>query len=285
MIGSSSREDSPTATATVRRKGSRPGIRFLARGQIFEASSRMEMSSDSSLYINGQGLIKLADGSGWAIVPYQQDLAAQLKSYHGSDAAWSYNSKDTAYEEIGNAVIPAARVVGQSSLSMHTERMTFNRSPEDLTWLRVVSPPNGVKVLLPPAQHKLISNQQNNEKERAKTRDESPPTSHDSEVASSVVSSSFLESVWNKVSPMKGNESNSHFQLSAPSQNLWQQEQTKIQHTAPIIPCGMVVPVESWEVSTNSKVRLLYLCDIYEGCSCIPNHVCHSFPEPFCSFV
>jgi hypothetical protein len=272
MIGSSTREDSPTAT--VRRKGNRTGVRFLARGQFFEASSRIEMSSDSSLYINCQGLIKLADGSGWAIVPYQQDLVTQLKSYHGSVTAWSDNSKDIiAYEEIGNAVIPAARVVGHSPLSMHTERTMSNKTHQDLIWLRVASPPNGIKVLLPSTQHKLISNQHINEKECAKTRDESPPTSHDSEVASSVVSSSFIESVWNKVSPMKGNESNSHFH-SAHSQNLWQQQQTQNQHAVPIIPCGMVVPVESWEVSTNSKVRFS-LCDFIE--SLVYSKPCPSF--------
>ena len=268
MIGSMSGENSPTAMAG--RKGSQPGVRLLARGQIFEASRRIEVSSDSSLYTNGQGLLKLADGSGWAIVPYQHDLMAQLKTLHAHDAAWFENAEDVAaYEEIGNAIIPAVRTVGQPSLPKQTERNSSDWSMEDIIWLRIANPPNGIKVLLPPTQHKSISNQQINENEpRAKTlknrggRDESPVTSHDSDVASSAFGSSFFDSVWTRVSPVKEKEKTLHFQHGASTQKLRQQQQPQRQQTVPVIPCGMVVPVEPWDVSTSPKVRVFSPCDI-----------------------
>lgn len=266
-------EISPTATAG--RKGSRPGVRFLPKGQIFEASRRESMFSDSSLYTNGQGLIKLADDSGWVIVPHQEDLMAQLKSYHGNDGF--ENAKDiAAYEEIGSALIPAARSVERLTLSKQTERNSSDWSLEDIMWLRVVT--NGIKVLLPPTQHKSISNQQTNEKEsHVKTRDDSPSTSHDSEVASSVVSGSFFDSVWTRVSPMKERERNLHFQHG-------QQQQPQRQQKVPVIPCGMVIPVEPWDVSTNSKVREFSPCD-FMVLLCIYNHVCRSPAEAFRSSV
>lgn len=292
MIGSMSGENSPTAMAG--RKGSQPGVRFLARGQIFEASRRIEVSSDSSLYTNGQGLLKLADGSGWAIVPYQQDLMVQLKSLYAHDAAWFENAKDVAaYEEIGNAIIPTARTVGRPSLPKQTERNSSDWSMEDIIWLRVANPPNGIKVLLPPTQHKSISNQPIHENEhRAKTpkdrggRDESPFTSHDSDVASSAVGSSFFDSVWTRVSPMKEKEKTLHFQHGASTQNLsrQQQPQRQGQQTVPIIPCGMVVPVEPWDASTSPKVRLFSPCD-FSVLLCILNHVLCSPSETFCSSV
>ena len=229
-----------TSKSIVGRTGNRSGSRLLARGQIVEASCRMQISSDSSLYTNGQGLIKLADGSGWAIVPYRDDLMTQLKNYHGNDASWLESSNDiVAYEEIGNATIP-------------TERNPSDRSRDGIIWLRVAHPP-GVKVLLAKSKSNLNTN--NNNESRTKTNekggshDESPSSSH-SEVASSVASS-FFDSVWSRVSPLK--EKNP--QNDAPSQNpnFRQQQQAKRQ-TIPTIPRGMVVPVEPWDVSTSSNV-------------------------------
>ena len=78
MIGSSSADSSPSS-AGMSRKSQR--IRFLARGQFFEASNRMENTDAASLYTNGQGLIKLADGSGWVIIPHHQDLVTQYENF------------------------------------------------------------------------------------------------------------------------------------------------------------------------------------------------------------
>ena len=254
MIVSMSGEN--TSTAMAGRKGNRPGLRLLAKGQVFEASRRMEISSDSCLYTNGQGLIKLADGSGWAIVPYQDDLMAQLKSYHGNDTSWLECAKDTiaAYEEIGNALI-------QQTLSIQIDRNLSDQSREGIIWLRVAHPPNGVKVFL--SKSNSSNRRKNDTESRGKTIEEggshvkSPSSSH-SEVASSVASSSFFDSVWSRVSPIKEKEKNLR----------QQQQQPERQRTIPLIPCGMVVPVEPWDVGTSSQVRALSSCGNLM-CSCV----------------
>lgn len=86
MIGSSSADSSPSSLG-INRKGQR--IRFLARGQFFEASNRMESTDAASLYTNGQGLVKLADGSGWVIIPHHQDLVAQYEDFLVSTSRFS----------------------------------------------------------------------------------------------------------------------------------------------------------------------------------------------------
>jgi hypothetical protein len=115
---------------------------------------------------------------------------------------------------------------------------------------------------------------------------ESPFTSHDSDVASSAVGSSFFDSVWTRVSPMKEKEKTLHFQHGASTQNLsrQQQPQRQGQQTVPIIPCGMVVPVEPWDASTSPKVRLFFPCD-FSVLLCILNHVLCSPSDMFCSSV
>eukprot|EP00804_Cyclotella_cryptica_P017358 CCRYP_020899-RA/>CCRYP_020899-RA protein AED:0.46 eAED:0.46 QI:0/-1/0/1/-1/1/1/0/99 len=98
----------------------------------------METTDAASLYTNGQGLIKLADGSGWVIIPHHNDLVAQYQNFRGG----SVDAHEIlAYEEIGDATI-------------HNHVPTFNRlTPPDRTnlsstnvkqsdqsviWLRVV---------------------------------------------------------------------------------------------------------------------------------------------------
>lgn len=232
------------------------------------------MTDDSSLYTNGQGLIKLADGSGWAIVPHRDDLMAQFKNYHGGG---DHVHEMAAYEEIGNAVIP---LVGHPrSQHLHNNRLTPpkhqmqentspGRSAKEVVWLRIAGPPNGIKVLLPPPQRQV------NKKEAQTTP---PPnnkhnidvqykmhasTSHDlSEVASSAVSSSFFDSVWSRVTttPTKEKESREHHHSSsniagATSTSLGQQQLQ--QPMIPVIPCGMVVPVEPLDPSIGSNVSV-----------------------------
>jgi len=259
MIGSA--ENSPTQTSIASgRKRLTPRVRFLPRGQIFEALSRMDNTGDSSLYTNGQGLIKLADGSGWAIVPHQQDL---IKGNHANTSISSFESIN-AYEEIGNAVIPFV----QSSQQLSQQyRMTppkqhqqmqdstlLDRSLKDVVWLRIAAPLNGIKVLLPPPQEQKSINANSPHVQKRET----PPkhgvntsTSQESEVASSVVSNSFFDSVWSRVTPSKDRgpqHDNGQTKLRLP-QNKQQQQQPVI----PVIPCGMVVPVEPWDTSTSTK--------------------------------
>lgn len=259
MIGSA--ENSPTQTSIASgRKRLTPRVRFLPRGQIFEALSRMDNTGDSSLYTNGQGLIKLADGSGWAIVPHQQDL---IKGSNNANTSISSFESINAYEEIGDAVIP---LVQSSQQHSQQYRMTppkqyqqiqdstlLDRSLKDIVWLRIAAPLNGIKVLLPPPQEQKSINTNSPQVQKRET----PPkhgvntsTSQESEVASSIVSNSFFDSVWSRVTPSKDRgpqHDNGQTKLRLP-QNKQQQ-----QPVIPVIPCGMVVPVEPWDTSTSAK--------------------------------
>jgi len=293
MIGtnmSSAPESSPTTSTGTRKKyrNSPPRVRFLARGQIFEASQRMEVTGDSSLYTNGQGLIKLADGSGWAIVPHYEDLMGQFKSFYnnnGDQAAFRMNEV-AAVEEIGNAYcsIPVVKHHHHA----HPNRLTpppkhENASSEqgslkDIVWLRISAPPNGIKVLLPPPHQQQQQQQQHaadkndshttppskhhGDHHQAKMMN-NPSTSHESEVASSsVVSSSFFDSVWSRVTPTKESKGSSNHSSSsiqghhtdiAATKNSLKRRQQQQRPMLPVIPCGTVVPVERWDPSTSSK--------------------------------
>lgn len=255
MINSSSSANNSPTTATVR-KGNTTRVRIFARGQIFEACQRMEVSSESTLYTNGHGLIKLADGSGWAIVPYQNDLMAQFKSesYGVNAIEFADNaSKIAAYEEIGNAFLPA--VQSSQRTQPNVEDIASDRLLKDIVWLRVVAPPSGTRVLLPPTRNQSSSGDGQVKKKESNA---TPPkegghnkmktsSSYDSETASSVVSTtSFLDSVWNKITPLKENDKD-HVSC----------HQTPV---IPLIPCGMVVPVEPWDRSANPIVSI---CALY----------------------
>ena len=270
MALSNSAENSPTYGSHRKRHtaSSTPRVRFLPRGQIFEASARMEITGDSSLYTNGQGLIKLADGSGWAIVPHHQDLVVQFRNYYGANGdhaaavSLAENAHElVAFEEIGNAVIPLADVGVNNSRLITTpqkpirEAVSSEQMEGDVLWFRITAPPNGIKVLLPPPQKRP--------KQPATTPPRRPSpssTDHSSEVASAV-SSSFFDSVWSRVTtsanttPVKESSNvsiHSHHHRATTKHSPKQQHQ----HNAmlSVIPCGMVVPVEDWDLDTTSKV-------------------------------
>ena len=91
--------------------------RILPRGAVFEASKRMEASD--ALFNQGVGLIKLADNSGWAIVPHQKDLEQQYRNFHGSASSVKEGEATRGgYEEIGNAIVfqpgPSESILDQS---------------------------------------------------------------------------------------------------------------------------------------------------------------------------
>ena len=242
-------ENSPTLTSG--RKRSTPMVRYLARGQFFEASQRMESTGSSSLYSKGQGLLKLADGSGWAIIPYEDELVAQFKSFHGSEPDINDLNAARGFEEVGNAIIPA------SSKQLHRLPPSRKETPKalkDVTWFRVIAP-NGVKVLLPPKDKKPMikdgahSTPQKFTEQALKI--ERSSSSLESEVASVASNTSFLGSVWSRVSVTPSKQ-------SSPTKAEPKPPPTK-QSKITVIPCGTAVPVESWDASEGSQsfVRLL----------------------------
>ncbi|KAL7441554.1 hypothetical protein ACHAXM_008124 [Skeletonema potamos] len=243
-------ENSPTLSGG--RKRSTPTVRYLTRGQFFEASQRMESTGTSSLYSKGQGLVKLADGSGWAIIPYEDELVAQFKSFHGSEPDINDLNAARGFEEVGTAIIPT------SSKQFHRLTPSKKETPKslkDVIWFRIVAP-NGVKVLLPPKEKKSVS------KDGAHTtpqksadqalKIERSTSSLESEVASVVSNSSFLGAVWSRVSVTPSKQSPPATQAEPKTTPT---KQSKIT----VIPCGTAVPVESWDASESPKsfVRLV----------------------------
>ena len=91
--------------------------RILSRGALFEASKRMERAEH---YTPGSGLIKLADKTGWAIIPTKEELDAQYQMYQGSGIEQE-NAK--AYEEVGNAFTPQDR---------------HSQNASDSKWIRII---------------------------------------------------------------------------------------------------------------------------------------------------
>lgn len=268
MIGSSSAESSPSSLG-VNRKGQR--IRFLARGQFFEASNRMESTDAASLYTNGQGLIKLADGSGWVIIPHHHELVSQYENFRGG----SVDAHEIlAFEELGDATIEKQ---SHNRLTPPDRSHHISKNPKQnkcpVRWLRIVSP-NGVKVLLPPAD---IIQRNNHHSHITPPKYPTPrekaiiikpsSSSQDSEVASAV-SSSFFDSVWSRVSPtkQKGTVSSATTILAANKQikpqrlSSLHQKPYLSQPTVPVISCGMVVPVEySDSACTSTDVERCFV--------------------------
>ena len=265
-------------------------VRFLARGQIFEASQRME--STDAAYTNGQGLIKLTDGSGWVIIPHQEEIIKQYENFRGAVDV----NNIIAFEEIGSAEITSTQSnpAYHATPSERSRRNESERSPNDVVWLRIAAP-NGVKVILPPPLP-----------DQAVRRDErdraiNPSTSGtDSEVASTV-SSSFFDSMWSKVTPTKQKEGRgaAHDGSTAKLHHPSPRHGKNVAHNAPpVISCGMVVPVEHWEnyqddVDGNSKASRILKCDIFSRMfhfhtvvsTIWVNHVPIIYTEELCSFV
>jgi hypothetical protein len=104
-------------------------FRVLPRGALFEASSkRPEKAANYSV---GSGLIKLADGTGWAIIPNATALKEQYDS--GTGITIPENEMMTAYEEVGNAI----------------NNTVEHNSDENFCWVRVIQP-QGILVSCPP---------------------------------------------------------------------------------------------------------------------------------------
>mmetsp|Transcript_15498 Transcript_15498/g.29244 ORF Transcript_15498/g.29244 Transcript_15498/m.29244 type:complete len:1113 (-) Transcript_15498:42-3380(-) len=96
--------------------------RFLPRGALFEASRRIEKATN---FTPGSGLIKLADNTGWAIVPNQEELREKYE-LHRANVGIGITEEETlmAYEEVGNAVVSGDK--------------TSRRDYDNVFWVRVV---------------------------------------------------------------------------------------------------------------------------------------------------
>jgi hypothetical protein len=228
-------------TTTMTSKISNPAVfdsitksRKLPRGTVFEASKRMEASNAFS---QGSGLIKLSDNSGWAIVPRQQELDDQYRTYSGALAHTREGEATRAFEEVGNALLDERHAT---------------------IFLRVLSR-GGISVSLPP----LPSSESDVETSPTSSTTGSSALSGangtvpgqilstDSDVASSV-GSSFLDAMFR--TPTKKNRDSDHTDVRRDSHAS--SHHSLAPHTRPpvaerpiistVIPCGMCVEVERW---------------------------------------
>jgi hypothetical protein len=115
------------------------GKRYLPRGLVFEASKRMEKASN---FVEAMGLIKLADNTGWAIVPTREDLLSQYSSTSADNCEKNVSSVD-AFEEIGNAFLRTSR---ENETSTSSTRVSG-------CWLRIIHR-DGVTVFCSPLHSK-----------------------------------------------------------------------------------------------------------------------------------
>ena len=217
--------------------GPNSNTRVLPCGTLFEASKPME---SPGLYSQAAGLIKLSDGSGWAVVPKKEDVAQQYRSY--SDAGAKGKEVYSSHDEVGHAIVESLPLLALDS--------SASRSISRTKWVRVVSR-TGVVVSCPPPFPRT------DERSPPSSTKESPAASptnpgQDSDVTSSVAST-FVDSLMFRTPKKKGASDSS----SAHERNhaLASSERHMIAST---IPCGMCIEVERYAEERPAEfVRLV----------------------------
>ena len=214
--------------------------RLLPRGAIFEASKRME---STGAFSQGVGLIKLSDGSGWAVVPRQDELDQQYITYHGTTLSVKEGDNSSAYETVGAAVLESS--LSESEVTSPTK------------WVRVTTR-SGVHVTCPPPIPPFPDDETSPSSSRGGSSAlGSLLTNQDSDVASSVAST-FVDAMMFRTPKKKlgATDTSSIADATPPARSP-----TSDKHSlsSNLIPCGMCVEVEntSEELHSPEFVRLL----------------------------
>lgn len=200
--------------------------RRLPRNVYFEASTQMECFE---AFNQGLGLIKLADGSGWAIVPTQEELDEQYRKYHGVLANVKEGDTTRAFEEVGNAIVeyPENRCV----------------------WLRVL-PKTGLPVSCPPPSP--LAHEPGGSPTASSVGEGSSVGGgsnfgvlRDSEVASAV-GSVILDAMFRTPKKRDGDSGSvDNPGVNAPPKIIVAGNEDAI------LPCGLCVEVDRWKESTD----------------------------------
>ncbi len=212
------------------------GQRFLPRGAIFEASSKLERVSLPDRHV--AGLIKLSDESGWAMVPTADELKLQYqqmlhKSGFVIDEVTVGTTGTGAVEEVGNAVI----VTTESALD-DSKRV----------FLRIV-PRNGVVVSCPPTG----SNVHQAKPSRPQSVANSSATVH-ANAGFGCIGGKYNTEVCGK-SSYSAAQSSSHDDKYAPSRRGVFPNHPALIISPSVIPCGLVVEVEPWEENSAEVLK------------------------------
>ena len=191
--------------------------RKLLCGAIFEASKRIESSGK---YFPGSGLIKLADNTGWAIIPNQEVLMQEYEHFRNNGGAGISESEAlSAFEEVGNAKV--------------LETNDTRQDEEDTLWVRVVKQ-NGVLVSCLPSQNNadIQSNKISFESNRLSLR------KRNDDDAVSTVTSVFFDPFRSK---------------KIEDANLDSLAKPRPVDEKPTIPCGSCVKVKRWLPLSSKK--------------------------------
>ena len=217
--------------------------RILPRGKLFEATARLEVSG---LYSPGAGLIKLADNSGWAIVPDKAELDAQYRTFRGGKAVIEEGEASQAFKEVGNAI---------------TDIPLNDQGAGDGIWLRIVHR-GGVLVSCPPIPDIVdpeVRSTATSSSPHTSVAGSSPNTSHvgaSSDVGASSMASSFLDAMFRTPrttrKPLQGNgptgiPRDDSGITSEKSKGRPPQKASLLAPIDAILPCGLCVQVEPWE--------------------------------------
>ncbi|CAJ1959609.1 unnamed protein product [Cylindrotheca closterium] len=206
--------------------------RKLPRGCVFEASKRMD---SKGAFGEGDGLIKLSDNSGWAIVPKQEELEMQYKTYSGSLAKAMEGEVTRAFEEVGNAIV---------------------KDKTQPVFMRVYNK-GGIAVSCPPASSLMTDDETSITSPGSSVAGTSAVNggfghapSQDSDIASSV-GSSFIDAMFR--TPKK--KDFDHVSLASSKDGAQSNKIPPIDKTAisTVIPCGMYFEVDPWVDVRNSE--------------------------------
>lgn len=201
--------------------------RVIPRGALFEASKRME--SSGAAFSQGAGLIKLADNSGWAIVPHRDELERQYQNFQGDITLVREGEASRAVEEVGN-----------SFLEGNSERRST-------LWFRVHAR-SGLTVACAPH---LSSTSNDDDTSPTSSRGSSAVesnngsaaggfTSHESDVTSSVAST-FVDAMLFRTP--KKRETEQPITITQQHNPVSTKQENAISLN---IPCGMCMEVERW---------------------------------------
>jgi hypothetical protein len=190
--------------------------------------------------------VKLADNSGWAIIPRQNELDFQYRNFHGGAANIKEGEATRAFEEVGNAIVTSE------------EEPVPDGNTESSVWFRVVGR-NGVTVECPPNVLPPKNDEAPSPASSAAGSSLSGAgsnfgllTSHDSDVASSV-GSAFLDAMFRTPRKKESAHDKAREQTARRGHHSRPVESSSAQNY--IIPCGMCVEVDRWDTHSTATEK------------------------------
>ncbi len=210
--------------------------RILPRGVLFEASSKVERSGN---FAHGSGLIKLADGTGWAIIPNKQELQEQYASIQNGTKSNIVDAVESSrgFEEVGNACCAEAKD--------NQQQMTGSGDTIDPYWVRIVQETGVIVSCAPPSSIKSTQTIRHPSPITASYSSESLHSTkgYESDTASTV--SSVFGAFRSKKHDRKLDS------LSVVSANSRKRTNNRVN----VIPCGTCVRVDPWIASKSHPER------------------------------